>query len=261
MLGACHDARARGGSGAVTGRICIAGGSPGPQIWGHPAPWPTAPVQGHSGSAQGHVHGSVWGHVHGSVQGHTTRQPDPPVILGVIRARSGSARASVSFCLPAKPWEQDAALPGLGRRVGMLLGMWFLFILTLYGPTVWVCGTGGPASCPAVPERLGFILMCICTHSQRAQHWDHHAGCAVPSWRAWGWLLGSAKVWGIGNWVSSQLDNVCWWGGFFHKGKANLGQPAQIANWLKGEGRETGSAGQPGASSCRVKRHSSSFGS
>lgn len=79
------------------------------------------------------------------------------------------------------------------------------------------------------------------------------AGCAVPRQLAWGRLLGLAKVWGVGSWVLSQLSNVVWWGGVFHKGKANLGQPAQIANWLKGKGRKTSSTGQPGRNSHGVK--------
>lgn len=111
-------------------------------------------------------------------------------------------------------------------------------------------GAGGPALCPAAPERLGFILMCICTRSQCEWHWDPHAGHAVPSQQEWGWLLWSVKVWGMGRWFLSQLCNVCLCGGFFHKGKTNLGQLAQIANWLKGEGRKkTNSAGHPGANS------------
>lgn len=104
--------------------------------------------------------------------------------------------------------------------------------------------------------------MCICTRSQCEWHWDPHAGHTVPSQQEWGWLLGSVKVWGMGRWFLSQLGNVCLCGGIFHKGKTNLGQLAQIANWLKGEGRKkTNSAGHPGANSHGFKCHIDSFGS
>lgn len=116
------------------------------------------------------------------------RQPDPPVILGVMRTWSGSALASVSLLPPSPP---PPPSPGSGvhplgageatvarMAVGMLLGTWLRFIVTLSSPTAWVCGAGGPASCPAAPEHLGVIPMDICTHSQRAQHWDPRAGRA-----------------------------------------------------------------------------------
>lgn len=162
--------------------VHIADGSPGLQVWGLPAPWPTTPVQGH-------VHGSAWGCT------------DPPVVLGVMRVRNGSARAIVSLLPPCQALGAGRALPGLGRQrwhTGLLLGMWFLLILTPYSPTTWVCGAGGPASCPAAPEHLGFIPMCICTRSQRVRCRGHCAGCAVPRQWEWGMAPGAGEGLGYG---------------------------------------------------------------